>query len=151
LFLTESEQTLQLNPNNANYIAALSLYLTMVGDWQRGVKMMDKAMRLNPHHPGWYHIVRFMNFYRQGKNDLALIEARRFNTPEYFWDPLIRSAVLGQLDRRAQAKKAVDELLALVPDFKRRGQSLIRRFAYLDKHVDALQDGLRSAGLELET
>lgn len=45
----------------------------------------------------------------------------------------------------------MDELLALVPDFKRRGQSLIRRFAYLDEHVDALRDGLRRAGLELAT
>lgn len=52
--------------------------------------------------------------------------------PEFFGDPLIRTVVLGQLDRRAEAGKAVNELLALVPDFKRRGQSLIRRLAYLD-------------------
>ena len=66
-------------------------------------------------------------------------------------DPLIRAAVLGQLDRRAEAKKAVDELLALVPDFKRRGPILIRRLAYLDEHVEMLLEGLRKAGLETQS
>jgi adenylate cyclase len=148
LFLDEVEQALQLNPNNAHYIAVVSLHVAMVGEWKRAMKLMGKAMRLNPHHPGWYHIVAFMNYYRQGEYDPALIEAQHFNTPEFFWDPLIRAAVLGQLDRQAEAEKAVDELLALVPDFKRRGQSLIRRLAYLDENVDVLLEGLRKAGLE---
>jgi len=147
LFLDEVKKCLQLNPNNAHFIAVLSLHLGMVGEWDRAMKLMGKAMRLNPHHPGWYHIVAFMNYYRQGEFDLALIEARRFNTPDFFWDPLIRAAVLGQLKRREDARKAVDELLALVPDFNLRGRSLIRRLAYLDEHVEILWDGLCKAGL----
>jgi adenylate cyclase len=150
LFLEEVERAHQLNPNNAHFIAVLSLHVGMVGEWDRAMKLMGKAMRLNPHHPGWYHIVAFMNYYRQGEYDLALIEARRFNTPEFFWDPLIRAAVLGQLDRRAEAEKAVDELLTLVPDFNVRRPSLIRRLAYLDEHVDVLLEGLRKAGLETQ-
>jgi len=147
LFLDEANQCLQLNPNNAHFIAVLSLHVGMVGEWDRAMKLMDKAMRLNPHHPGWFHIVGFMNSYRQGEYDLALIEAQRFNTPGFFWDPLIRAAVLGQIDRPSEAKKAVDELLALVPDFYQRGRSLIRRLAYLDEHVEILRDGLCKAGI----
>jgi hypothetical protein len=37
---------------------------------------------------------------------------------------------------------------ALVLDFGHRGKSLIRRFAFLDEHVDVLLEGLRKAGLE---
>ena len=122
--------------------------MAMAGEWERGVKLIDKACRLNPHHPGWHHLVPFMNTYRQGEYDLALIEAQSFNTPEYFWDPLIRGAVLGQLDRGTEGKKAVNELLALVPDFKPRARSLIRRFAYSDENIDMLLEGLRKAGLE---
>jgi adenylate cyclase len=151
LFLEEVEQCLQLNPNNAHFIAVLSLHVAMVGEWDRAMKLMGKAMRLNPHHPGWYHIVAFMNYYRQGEYDLSLIEAQRFNTPDFFWDPLVRAAVLGQLDLRAEAEKAVSELLALIPDFYLRGRSLIRRLAYLDEHVEILWDGLCKAGMgELE-
>lgn len=151
LFLAEFERAIELNPNNAHYIAAISLHLAMAGEWDRGVKLMDKACLLNPHHPRWHHLVPFMNYYRQGEYDLALIEAQRFNTPEYFWDPLIRGAVLGQLDRRKEGKEAVIELLALVPDFNPRARSLIRRFAYSDENIDMLLEGLRKVGLETQS
>lgn len=121
------------------------MHVAMVDEWDRAMKLMGKARRLNPHHSGWYHIVGYMIYYRQGEYDLALIEARRFNTPDLFWDPIIRAAVLGQLNRRAEAEKAVNELLSLVPDFKRRGQTLIRRLVYLDEHVEILWDGLSKA------
>ena len=75
--------------------------------------------------------------------------ALRLNLPSFFWDPLIRAAVLSRLGRKAEAQKAVDELLALEPDFRRRGRSLIRRVAYLDEHVEMLVEGLNKAGLEV--
>ena len=49
----------------------------------------------NPHYPGWYHIIPFLNCYRRGAYDSAHKEAQRFNTPGYFWDSLIRAAALG--------------------------------------------------------
>lgn len=148
--LAEIEATLQLNPNHANYIAASGLLLTMMGEWERGLLFMRKAERLNPYHPGWYCLVPFMEHYRLADYEAALDEARRFNTHEYFWDPLIRAAVLGQLGRRSEANEAKDELIALVPDFGRRGRSLIRRMVFLDENVDMLLDGLRKAGVDVQ-
>jgi hypothetical protein len=121
----------------------------MAGERERGVELMDRVMRLNPHHPGWYHLVPYMEAYRQGDYETALIEARRFNIPGHHYDPIIRIAVLGQLGRQEEANQAIDELLALVPDFRTRGHSLIRRFAYLDEHVEMLVEGLRKAGLTM--
>ncbi len=148
LLIDKAEKTLQLNPNHASNLAFMSLFLGMAGQWERALNLMDKAMHLNPQHPGWYHIVAFMNHYRQGEYDRAWVEAQRFNTPEFFWDPLIRAATLGQLDRPKKAREAVDDLLALVPDFKSRASSLIRRMVYLDEHVELLVAGLRKAGLK---
>jgi adenylate cyclase len=148
--LAETEQVLALNPNNANYLAISALFLMGLGQGERSLALIQKAMRLNPHHPGWYHFVPFLNYYRQGEYEAALFEAKRFNTPEYFWDPLIRAAVLGQLDRRTEAKKVGGELLVLVPDFESRGRSLIKRMVYLDEHVEILVDGLHKAGLEMK-
>ncbi len=150
LCLKAFERAVELNPNNSQYIASIGLHTAMTGEWERGVKLMDKACSLNPHHAGWHHILYYMKHYRQGEYDLALIEAKRFNTPGSFWDPLIRAAVLGQLGRKNEAGRAVEELLALVPDFKSRGRSLLRRITYLDEHVDMLAEGLRKAGLEVQ-
>ncbi len=149
-FLAEAELALQLNPNHALYVAALALHIGMAGDWERAQVLTKKVMRLNPHYPGWYHLVPYLIHYRQGDFKQALIEAHRFNTPDIHWDPIIRAAALGQLGRQAEASTAMDELLALVPDFQSRGQSLIRRFVYLDEHVEMLVEGLRKAGLELD-
>ena len=46
----------------------------------------------------------------------------------FFWDPISRAATLGQLDRAAQSKKAVAEVLALKPDFAARGRTLIHHY-----------------------
>jgi hypothetical protein len=73
---------------------------------ERSLALMRKAMRLNPHHPGWYYVVPFLYHYYHGEYETALFDAKRFNTHDYFWDPLTRTAVLGQLNRQAEAKKS---------------------------------------------
>ena len=148
-FLAEAEHALKINPNHTLYTAAIAMHLGMAGDWDRGLSLIKRAMRLNPHHPGWYHIVAYMIHMRQGDFEQALIEARRFNTPVFYWDTIIRAAVLGQLGRQEEASTAVAELLSLVPNFRGRGRSLIRRLAYLDEHVDMFVEGLGKAGLDL--
>jgi tetratricopeptide (TPR) repeat protein len=150
-FLEEAEQALQLNPNNANYLAAIAVHMVMVGKYERAMTIMDRATALNPHHPGWYHVVPFMNAFPRGDYSHALKAARLFNTQGFLWDPLIRTAALGLLGRKAEAKEAAEELLNLVPEFTRRGESLIRRVAFLDEHVDMLVGGQRRAGLHLES
>ena len=149
--LMEIELVLKLNPNNANYLAASAVFLMGLGQRERSLALMRKAMRLNPHHPGWYHFVPFLYHYYRGEYNTALVDANGFNTPDYFWDTLIRAAVLGQLDRQTEAKKAEGELLALVPDFERRGHSLIQRMVYLEENTEMLLDGLRKAGLEMQS
>ena len=147
MLLHEIEQIIRLNSNNAHYLAASALCICMAGDRDRAMKIMEKAMYLNPHHPGWYHLIAYMYHFQKGNYELALIEARRFNMPVFFWDPLIRAAAFGQLERENEAKKSIEELLAIVPDFNQHGRNLIRRLAFLDEHVDMLVEGLHRAGM----
>jgi tetratricopeptide (TPR) repeat protein len=146
--LAEIDKALYLNPNNANYIANSALFLVGLGEHERGYSLINKAMRLNPHHPGWYHYVSFTYHYFRGEYDAALVDARKFNTPEYFWDPLVRTAVYGQLDNRPEAEKAASELLSLVPDFEPRGHGLIQRMVFRNEHVDMIGAGLQKAGIK---
>jgi adenylate cyclase len=147
--LGEIEQVLNLNPNNANFVANSALFLMGLDQWERALELMGKAMCLNPHHPGWYHLVPFLYHYDQGDFEAALLAANEFNTPDYFWDPLIRAAVLGQLGHQEEAEMAVGELLAIVPDFGARGRSLIKRMLFQEEHVEIVVDGLKKAGLKL--
>ncbi len=148
LYLVEAEHVLRLNPNHAQYVASVGGNLAMMGYWDRGLDLMSKAMRLNPHHPGWYHYVPFMDAYRRGEYDRAWTEAQLFNAPGLFLDPLFRAATLGQLDRRRAAGNAIEELLSLRPDFREIGRTLMRRLIYTEENAELLIAGLRKAGLD---
>jgi hypothetical protein len=89
-----------------------------------------------------------MHAYRQDEYDQAWDEARRFNTPGLYLDPLIRVAALGQLDRRPEAEKSVGEMLELMSDFTTHGPQVIRRMVFVEENVALLLEGLRKAGLE---
>jgi hypothetical protein len=67
--------------------------------------------------------------------------------PEYFVDPVARTAPLGHLGRQAEAQRGVAELLQLVSDFAERGRATIRRFFRYHQPVEILLEGLRNAGL----
>jgi adenylate cyclase len=68
--------------------------------------------------------------------------------PQFFWDPLLRAAALGQLGREREAAQAVAELLRLKPDFPAQGPFLIGCYVKFTDLADAILDGLRLAGLE---
>ena len=121
--------------------------MTLYGEWERGLTLLKKGMKLNPYHPSWFHLAPFMDYYRRGEYENAFAEALKFNFPELFWDPVMRAATLVQLERQNEAKAAVSQLLKLEPDFATRGRSLIGRYVKVDDLVDSIIEGLRKAGL----
>ena len=116
---------------------------------ERSLALVQRAMRFNPHHPGWYYVIPFLYHYYQEDYEAALDEAIGFNTPDYFWDPLARAADLGQLGRKKKAKNALGKLIDLVPNFDHRGRSLIKRMLFQDEYVKMLLDGLGKARWEI--
>jgi adenylate cyclase len=125
--------------------------MALYGEWERGLTLMKRGMKLNPYHPSWFHLAPYMDYYRRGEYENAFTEALKFNYPELFWDPLMRAAALGQMKRGREARTAVGELLKLEPDFAARGRRLISHYVKVDHLVDNIIEGMRKAGLvELE-
>jgi len=52
--LAEVERALALNPNDADGYIDLGVILFYTGPPQEGLRMVEKAMRLNPHYPAFY-------------------------------------------------------------------------------------------------
>jgi adenylate cyclase len=147
LFLKHVEKTIALNPNSPYVVGVAGWHMALCGEWERGLTLLEKGMKLNPYHPGWFHLAPYMNDYRRGEYEDAFAEALKFNYPELFWDPVIRAAALGQMGRETEARAVVDELLNLVPDFATRGRRLISRYVKIDDLVDKIIEGLQKAGL----
>jgi adenylate cyclase len=147
LFLKQVEQTIALNPNSPYFIGVAGWHMMLLGEWESGLALMEKGMKLNPYHPSWFHLATYMNHYRLEEYENALTEALKFNCPDLFWDPLMRAAALGRMGREQEAKTAVGELIRLEPDFAVRGRTLIRHYVKVDGLADTLIEVLRQAGL----
>ena len=145
-FRVETERALTLNPLDASVRAYLGLLTASTGEWDRGCQMVESAMQLNPNCPGYFYFARCCNAYRQGKYAEVLEAVARINMPNYFHVPALRAAALGQLGRQEEAGKAVQELLALRPDF---GAVARQEYAkwYSPELIEQIIDGLRKAGL----
>jgi TolB-like protein/Tfp pilus assembly protein PilF len=147
-FRVEEERALALNPLDASVRAYLGLLIAAAGEWDRGCQMVESAMQLNPNCPGYFYFARCCNGYRQGRYAEVLEDAARVNMPGYFHTHAMRAAALGQLGRREEARKAVQNLLALRPDFAAAARQEYAKW-YDSELVEQMIEGLRKAGLQI--
>ncbi len=147
-FGVEADRALMLNPLDASVKAYLGLLIAASGEWDRGCEMVEAAMQLNPNCPGYFYFARCCNAYRQRKYAEVLEGVARVNMPNYFHVPALRAAALGQLLRREEALKAVQDLLALRPDFGAAARQEYSKW-YDSELIEHIIDGLRKAGLEI--
>ncbi len=142
-----AERAIELNRMDGSNLATMGTMMAYSGDWEHGCALVESALQLNPHHPGWYWFAHFLNAYRKGDYRGALSIALKFNLPGYFLSHALTAAVYGQLGMRP-AEKALQELLAIRPDFAVEARKEFEKF-YDPELVEHLIDGLRKAGLEI--
>ena len=63
--LHAAERAIALNPLDGSNEAIF--LITFAGDWDRGCALIERAMELNPHHPGWYRLMFSFNEYPESK------------------------------------------------------------------------------------
>lgn len=150
-FIKEFEAALAINPHSAVILAIYGLFIPGLGEWERGVGLIEKARMINPQLTTQYYIPTTLNYYRKGEYDRAYEESLLIKTPGLFWESLVRAAVLGQLGRTDDAQPYLQKLLNLQPTFKDRGRHLIRRLLYSEENVDMVYKGLQKAGFPKNT
>ena len=147
LFLQHAIETIALNPNAPYIVGVAGWHMILFGEWDRGLTLLQKGMKLNPYHPTWFHLAFFMYHYHRGEYENAFAEALKFNFPGLYLDPLIRAVALSRLGKKDDAEAAIGQLLKLMPDFKNRGRWLISRYVKVDDLVDRIIEELGEAGL----
>jgi adenylate cyclase len=149
--IEEARKVVEMNPNHARIIATCAVHTTAVGAYEMGMKLIERAKRLNPHYPSWYHFVTYLVYFRNEQYEAAWIEVQKIHVEGLLWHPLFRASVLGKLGRVKEAKAYIDELLQIKPEFPKRTREYIKLLFVLDEHVEMIWDGLYKAGMsELE-
>lgn len=148
-FLYYANKALEINPSNAIIMASSAIRLIMIGERDKGVSMLEEALRLNPHVPFWHRSGPFINHYLDGDYEAALTEANHISAPGFLWGPLMRAAAYGQLGKLKEGHEELAELLELVPDFPDSGNRIMIKLFFQQSSVDKLMQGLRRAGLDV--
>ncbi len=145
----EAQRAVDLNPRNALWLGLMGLYLSQLGETERGLSMVRAATLLSPNPPNWFHMVYFYDHYVNGRYREALADARLVDRSGDFRIPLFVAASYGQLGRTEEAAPALAELEELwtLPVEQLRTE-LIERHAIAPELTDRLLEGVAKAGLE---
>ncbi len=147
-FRTAADRAIALNPLDGCNVAHLGSFIAYAGEWERGCGLVERALQLNPNHPGWYWFPLAMNAYRKGDYQAALGYALKINLPNFFWSHTMLAAIYGQLGQQEEAGNAVQELLKLNPQAPRIVNDAWRS-RYDPELVKRLIEGMRKAGLDV--
>jgi tetratricopeptide (TPR) repeat protein len=150
-FLVHAERAIELNPRNTDTVAMVGILMGYSGDWIRSVELTTNAMRLNPHHAGWYYFNTFFNEYRQHRYAEALAIAQKINMPEYWATPMVLAITHAQLGNEAEARNAAEEVLRIWPAFEQEyyQQGLVNWIFGQPELIEHINEGLRKAGIDL--
>ena len=147
-FRNAAERALALNPLDGSVMAHIGMWTAYGGDWERGCDLVQRAMKLNPRHLGWYWLPLAHDAYRRRDYAAALEYALRLNLPGQFWTHELLARTHAQLGNHTAAAQALRDLLALRPDFPVRARQEIEKWFLESSVVEDMLEGLRKAGLK---
>jgi TolB-like protein/class 3 adenylate cyclase/Tfp pilus assembly protein PilF len=111
------DQALELNPNQADVLAHSIFLLKKAGQPERALDLVERAVRLNPHHPDWYYgALREAYFYNRRFED-AIAATKKRLIPSPLEDPQVRAMSYAQLGREQEAAQEARVLLEAYPDY----------------------------------
>ncbi len=154
--IAELRTAIDLNPSSALAHNGLGLALALTGQLDEAISEYDTAIQLSPRDPLVWAFYSFRARARvlSGDYEAAVKDARRAirHPAASYWPHANLASALALLDRREEAKIALDKLLEIKPDFS--PHAVLAALSPLNP--EALRplfktwiDGLRKAGLDI--
>ena len=139
-----------LNPNDPDLLAHYGMRLTFIGEWERGVALVTKAIALNPEHPQWYLDPIIYYHYQTRDYERALTELQKTKALRR----RLGRTVQGGHSRPAGSQRggaAYDRsgAQARAEDARERLWDMARVWNVPDAQIEHFADGLRKAGLAI--
>jgi len=103
----EFRRAVALNPNDADAIAFKANVLVYFGRWEEALKLIRKAMRLNPFPPSWYYWFQGLALY-SGRDYEAAMRAILKIRPQLRPGHAYLAACLAHLNRMDEARTELD-------------------------------------------
>ena len=85
--VAEFDKALELNPNDADGHAMANEALLRAGQPERALQLIERGMRLNPHHPEWYYSSVALAYFYNRRFEDAVAATKKVVDPAPQWDP----------------------------------------------------------------
>jgi serine/threonine protein kinase/tetratricopeptide (TPR) repeat protein len=148
-FRHAAERAIALNPMDGCCVADMGGMLAISGEWERGCSYVNKALQLNPHHPGWFWFGLVCDAYRRKDYAKSLELALKINMPAIIASHIWLAANYGQLGQLTAAQNSLREVQRLSPPTPTISLRQALSVLYQPELVEHIIDGLRKAGLEI--
>lgn len=110
------QRAFDLNPYDADTIAQMGYLLTMRGRPLEALAAIDRAIRINPIHPDWYHYDRAIAQYSAGDYKAALVSMSKV-PPRTPWRLTRLAGCHAQLGELKEAQRIMAEVKRIAPDY----------------------------------
>ncbi len=148
-FEIAAERALKLNPGHADALADIGFCYCLLGDWDRGIPLLEKAIELSPIHPGWYRVPLAIQRLSKGDAKGAITELKWSPMIGHFWYHAMLAWFYAELGDKDQTESEVASLLSVFPDFAERARAELAIWGASDGLVEPAIAGWRKAGLTI--
>jgi adenylate cyclase len=146
----EALRALELDPCSFAQLDSLGWLMTLQGDDERGLALIQQATARNPNHAPIVFQALWAHHLRRGELEASHEAALQYRDRSSFWPGLMRACSLGHLGRGAEAGVEIAELLGRRPELRLRGRALVARLIRIPELFGRVLEGLAKAGLVLE-
>ena len=149
LAVAEAERALELNPNYTYAHALLGFATICLGDPDRGIPLIEKALRADARRAGNYNFIEYLSLghFSAGRYDLALnCRLRAAQRSGYRpWTRFFLASCHAHLQQNDDARTQLRSAMEIVPEAT---IGSLRTLPFVDRAVDQrFRSGLHQAGM----
>ncbi len=138
---------LAANPYDTELMAELGMRYVYRDQREMGLPLLREAFARNPGQPSGYRMPLFLHHYLEGRYEEAYHEARMIDAPNLIFTHVVVAVAAAGVDKKAEAKAAVDRILVMAPNFGEIVVAELEKRNISSQIIDAVVKGLRDAGL----
>lgn len=142
------DQALECSGATAFTQAVAGNLLFLLGDWERGFDLVERAFSTAPHLPGYLKFASALHALHLEGDPLRALEATHLVSSTLpGWGSFLESCCLANLGRRAEARRAVARVTTLLPHLAKRPGKILGEVLFLPEVAETLLRASGDAGL----
>lgn len=151
--IASARRAVALGPNDAEANVQLGNVLNWSGKPEEGKKLIEKAMRLNPHYPYYYLFYLGQSHYLLHENDKAIELMERVVTRAPYFLPVRRHLAVLYVEKGMikEAKAETQEVLRIFPGASLADERSRCFYRWTPEVLTRFFDGLRKSGMPEES